>query len=51
LLDVPTTFIDGTERYEPVNFDKAFHGVTPLRTALGSSLNVPAVQTLIARST
>ena len=48
LLDVPTTFIDGTERYEPVNFDKAFHGVVPLRTALGSSLNVPAVQTLEA---
>ena len=48
LLDVPTTFMDGTERYEPVNFDKAFHGVVPLRIALGSSLNVPAVQTLEA---
>ena len=46
LLDVPTTFVDGVERYEPQNYDKKFHGVVTLRQALGSSLNVPAVATL-----
>ncbi len=48
LLDVPTVFTDGDERYEPQNYDKSFHGVVPVRTALGSSLNVPAVETLDA---
>lgn len=46
LLDVPTTFVDGAEQYSPQNYDRTFRGVVPLRTALGSSLNVPAVQTL-----
>lgn len=48
LLDVPTVFREGDQRYEPQNYDKSFHGVVPLRTALGSSLNVPAVETLDA---
>lgn len=46
LLDVPTTFIDGDERYEPLDFDRRYRGVVPLRVALASSLNIPAVATL-----
>lgn len=46
LLDVPTTFDSNGEPYAPQNFDRSFHGVVTLRTALGSSLNVPAVQVL-----
>ncbi len=48
LLDVPTTFVTPDSTYAPLNFDRSFHGVVPLRTALGSSLNVPAVRTLDA---
>jgi penicillin-binding protein 1C len=41
-LDLPT------ERgvYRPENYDKEFHGRVPVRTALASSLNIPAVKTL-----
>ncbi len=46
LLDVPSTFDDGGGIYEPVNYDLRFRGPVPLRTALASSLNVPAVRTL-----
>lgn len=46
LLDVPTTFVDGDERYEPQDFDRRYRGVVSLRTALASSLNIPAVATL-----
>jgi penicillin-binding protein 1C len=37
-----------TERglYAPQNYDRDFHGLVSVRTALGSSLNVPAVRTL-----
>ncbi len=46
LLDVPSTFpLDGTV-YEPLNYDRRFHGPLSLRVALASSLNVPAVRTL-----
>ena len=47
ILDVPTTFIirDGTP-YTPLNYDELDHGPVPVRTALGSSLNIPAVKTL-----
>jgi len=48
LLDVPTTFATPNSTYAPLNFDRSFHGVVPLRTALASSLNVPAVRTLDA---
>lgn len=48
LLDVPTTFVTPRGPYTPLNFDRKFHGVVPLRSALGSSLNVPAVRTLEA---
>jgi membrane peptidoglycan carboxypeptidase len=51
LLDVPTTFAPsgaGALAYAPLNFDRSFHGVVTLRTALASSLNIPAVRTLDA---
>lgn len=48
LLDIPTTFVTPRGTYTPLNYDRKFHGVVPLRTALGSSLNLPAVRTLEA---
>jgi penicillin-binding protein 1C len=48
LLDVPTAFATAEGPYRPLNFDRTFHGVVPLRVALASSLNVPAVRTLDA---
>ena len=47
LPDVPLVFgAADEEAYRPENFDKRSHGVVRLRTALASSLNVPAVYTL-----
>ena len=47
IWDVPTEFPDGANPpYKPTNYDDKFHGPVLLRTALGSSYNVPAVQTL-----
>ena len=47
LWDVPMEFPDGANPpYKPTNYDDKFHGPVLLRTALGSSYNVPAVQTL-----
>ncbi len=46
LLDVPSGFETPDGSYRPTNFDHRFRGPTPLRTALASSLNVPAVRTL-----
>jgi penicillin-binding protein 1C len=48
LLDVATSFATKDGPYAPLNFDRSFHGVVPLRVALASSLNVPAVRTLDA---
>ena len=48
LLDVPTAYPTVEGPYQPLNFDRSFHGVVPLRVALASSLNVPAVRTLDA---
>ena len=46
LLDIPTTVpIEGQASYSPRNYDRRFRGPVSLRTALGSSLNVPAVRT------
>ena len=46
LLDIPTTVpIAGQEPYRPRNYDRRFRGPVSLRTALGSSLNIPAVRT------
>lgn len=43
VLDVPIRFPDG---YSPVNYDGRFHGPVTIRTALGSSYNIPAVKML-----
>ncbi len=45
--DVPMVFGAADEvSYTPANFDNRSHGVVRVRTALASSLNVPAVYTL-----
>jgi len=45
--DVPTCWKDTpTHQWCPVNFDNTFHGPTTVRSALGNSLNIPAVKTL-----
>lgn len=47
LDDSPVTFRSaGSPNYTPVNYDGKFHGLIPLRYALGNSYNVPAVKTL-----
>ena len=46
LLDIPTSFQTPIGVYTPENFDHRNRGPVPLRTALASSLNVPAVRTL-----
>ena len=46
VLDVPSRFDTPLGLYEPVNFDLRFRGPVPVRVALASSLNVPAVRTL-----
>jgi len=43
LLDVPSTFQTREAGYAPQNYDLTFRGIVTLRTALASSLNVPAV--------
>jgi penicillin-binding protein 1C len=45
--DSPVVFNQpGGRPYKPVNYDGRFHGPTPLRWALASSYNVPAVKVL-----
>jgi len=47
LDDSPITYqIPGQSPYSPQNYDRSFHGKVPLRIALGSSYNVPAVKIL-----
>jgi 1A family penicillin-binding protein len=46
LLDTPITFRNAWESYAPVNYDGKFHGPVTIRTALGSSYNIPAVKML-----
>lgn len=47
LLDAPTTFPNPWGiPYTPVNYDGRFHGPVTVRTALGSSYNIPAVKIL-----
>jgi 1A family penicillin-binding protein len=46
LLDTPTAFKNAWETYAPVNYDGRFHGAVTVRTALGSSYNIPAVKML-----
>ncbi|MBI4037027.1 penicillin-binding protein [Candidatus Daviesbacteria bacterium] len=47
LLDTPITFSDQWgNNYSPGNYDGRFHGPVSIRTALGSSYNIPAVKML-----
>ena len=46
LDDSPREFATSTGPYRPQNFDRSFRGPVSVRTALGSSLNVPAVDVL-----
>ena len=47
--DSPITYrIPGQPPYTPVNYDGKYHGKVTLRTALGSSYNIPAVKVLAA---
>ncbi|MBI3913205.1 MAG: PBP1A family penicillin-binding protein [Chloroflexi bacterium] len=47
LADVTTIFpIKGQPDYVPHNYDQREHGLTPIRVALASSFNIPAVKTL-----
>jgi penicillin-binding protein 1C len=47
LEDTPLTVDAGLGLYAPQNYDRGFKGLVSLRTALASSLNVPAVRTLM----
>jgi membrane peptidoglycan carboxypeptidase len=45
--DAPTCWQDTpTHQWCPVNFDNIFHGQTTVRSALGNSLDIPAVKAL-----
>ncbi len=44
LLDEPTALPTGNGLYAPQNYDRSFKGWVTARTALASSLNVPAVR-------
>jgi 1A family penicillin-binding protein len=48
ILDAPVVFRNAWETYAPVNYDSRWHGMIPIRTALGSSYNIPAVKMLNA---
>src|SRR2546428_5858170 len=50
VLDAPLVFptwggASGFEPYAPLNYDLRYHGVLPLKMAMGNSLNIPAVKT------
>ncbi len=44
--DSPLAIATARGIYAPQNYDREFHGLVSVRTALASSLNVPAVRTL-----
>ena len=51
LPDLPATFhirdeSGGSVPYQPVNYDRHYHGPVSVRTALASSYNIPAVKVL-----
>ena len=46
LDDSPIAIATARGMYVPQNYDRDFHGLVSMRTALASSLNVPAVRTL-----
>ncbi len=46
-IDAPICFpIPGDKPFCPRNYDGRFHGIVSMRTALGSSFNIPAVEML-----
>jgi membrane peptidoglycan carboxypeptidase len=50
ILDQPLVFptwggVSGFEPYIPLNYDLRYHGVLPLKMAMGNSLNIPAIKT------
>lgn len=47
LDDSPLDVAAGSGAYVPQNYDRAFKGYASVRTSLASSLNVPAVRTLL----
>lgn len=51
IWDTPISYtISAIEQYEPVNYDRKFHGPVTARAALANSYNVPAVKLLDAVS-
>jgi penicillin-binding protein 1C len=47
LNDAPVDLETATGLYIPQNYDRSFRGAVSVRSALGNSLNVPAVRTLL----
>jgi penicillin-binding protein 1C len=47
LNDAPVDLETATGLYVPQNYDRSFRGAVSVRSALGNSLNVPAVRTLL----
>jgi len=47
LDDSPVDIVAGSGAYVPQNYDRSFKGYASVRTSLASSLNVPAVRTLL----
>jgi len=45
LADIPLQVLEAGAAFSPENYDRRYHGPTPLREALASSYNVPAVRT------
>ena len=50
ILDAPLVFptwggASGFDPYIPLNYDLRYHGVVPLKVAMGNSLNIPAIKT------
>ncbi len=46
LVDAPVVYRSDWDIYAPVNYDGRFHGPVTVRTAIGSSYNIPAVKML-----
>ena len=44
LADIPLQVLEAGAAFSPENYDRRYHGPTPLREALASSYNVPAVR-------
>ena len=50
ILDAPLVFptwggSSGFDPYIPLNYDLKYHGVLPLKMAMGNSMNIPAIKT------